>query len=89
MQVTRKVNFPYDQPIYRDLIPLTTVQHAQPVVTSRGPILQKDKEPMLANFIETKKPPIYYCLPKVKLENKGMLIDCNSLRLYHNIDKHL
>ncbi|KAJ8984323.1 hypothetical protein NQ317_012542 [Molorchus minor] len=82
-KVLRKVNFPYDQPIYKDLIPLTCDRvHSQPVISSRGPLPQKDKEPVLSDFLEKKEMPQYYCLPSIKIENKLTIIGSNNLRLY-------
>lgn len=50
---------------------------------------QKDKEPVLSNFSNPKQVPNYYCLPNVKLENKGMLVMNNNLTLYHTVKKGL
>ncbi|KAJ8942950.1 hypothetical protein NQ314_009863 [Rhamnusium bicolor] len=82
-KLSRKVNFPYDQPIYKDLIPLTCNRvQSQPVIASRGPLPQKDKEPVLSDFIEARKIPNYYYLPTVKIENKPITISNDNLRLY-------
>ncbi|KAJ8951728.1 hypothetical protein NQ318_012579 [Aromia moschata] len=82
-KVSRKVNFPYDQPVYKDLIPLSCNKiPSQPIITSRGPLPQKDKEPVLLDFIEARKVPQYYYLPNIKIESKLTTISSTNLRLY-------
>lgn len=88
-KVTRRVNFPYDKPIYKDLIPLEVDQcKSSTVISSRGPLPQKDKEPLLANFLDTKTMPKYYCCPSTKVENKFDTVTNNNLRLYQNIENY-
>lgn len=86
-KVTRKVNFPYGQPVFKDLIPLSNNEvKSQPSLVSRGPILPKDKEPVLSDFLEPRKPKIYYHLPNCgtkTFEERGIFISAtDSLRLY-------
>ncbi|KAG5883610.1 hypothetical protein JTB14_025184 [Gonioctena quinquepunctata] len=86
-KVTRKVNFPYSEPIYKDLIPLSCEQtHAQPLFQSREPLPQKDKEPLLSDFTHSGMVPNYYNLPNIKLENKVFTIASNNLKLYKLIE---
>lgn len=87
-KVTRKVNFPYDQPIYKDLIPLE-IDHCKSsaVISSREPLPHKDKEPLLFDFLETKSMPKYYCYPVIKVESKSNTITTNNLKLYHIAEK--
>lgn len=88
-QVTRKVNFPYEQHIYKDLIPLET-DHCKgtQIITSRGPLPQKDKEPVLSDFLETKPNPKYFCLPQINIEVRANTVTTNNLKLYHITEKH-
>lgn len=88
-KVTRKVNFPYDQNIYKDLIPLEIDHCKSPtVIASRAPLPYKDKEPVLSDFSKKKIVPKYYCLPNVNIENRATTVLSNNLRLYHIIEKH-
>ncbi|KAL1497685.1 hypothetical protein ABEB36_008604 [Hypothenemus hampei] len=66
-KVTRKVNFPCDQPVFRNLIPLTNneIKTLPPSVNLRGPIYQKDKEPILTDFLEPRKQKVIYHKPRI------------------------
>lgn len=87
--MTRKVNFPYEQHIYKDLIPLEIDQYKTPIsLSSRGPLPQKDREPILSDFLESKPIPKYYCYPNFKVDSKFNNITSNNLRLYYIMEKH-
>ncbi|XP_018567489.1 uncharacterized protein LOC108908065 [Anoplophora glabripennis] len=89
-KVTKKVNFPYDQTVYKDLIPLTyrKVQMQRP--PSRPPLPQKDIEPVLSDFLtprqSTEKQSFY--APTVKVEIEPVIISCDNLRLYRTLQKY-
>ncbi|KAF7265208.1 hypothetical protein GWI33_021319 [Rhynchophorus ferrugineus] len=52
-KVSKKVNFPYGQFVFKDLIPLCSEgTKSVPLIVNRGPVLQKDPEPKLNNFID-------------------------------------
>lgn len=46
------MNFPYDQIVFKDLLPLCTRSSAPPVLISREPAVQKDMEPSLSDFLK-------------------------------------
>ncbi|XP_023026493.1 uncharacterized protein [Leptinotarsa decemlineata] len=86
-KVTQKINFPYSEPNFRNLIPLSVSQApSQPLVASREPLPHKDKEPLLVDFVEQKTVPDYYSLPSVKIENRTLLVKSNNLRLYKMLE---
>lgn len=87
LQVTQKVNFAYDQHIYKDLIPLE-VDHCKlnPVISSREPLPHKDKEPLLSDFLEIKRTPNYCCYPVLKTDIVSNTITNNNLKLYHILE---
>ncbi|CAH1972069.1 unnamed protein product [Acanthoscelides obtectus] len=88
-KISRQVNFPYDKPIYKGLIPLTSEKYpSQPMTSSRPPLLQKDKEPLLSDFVELKKNCNYYFLPSVNIENTMNVVGCDNLRLYRILGKN-
>jgi len=87
-KVSRKVNFPYGQSVFKDLIPLTDNElKVQPVALTKGPAYQKDKEPILSDFFQARKQQVYYHNPRNSIkyleENKPHVFPTNSsLRLY-------
>nr|CAI5827547.1 unnamed protein product [Callosobruchus analis] len=88
-KISRQVNFPYDKAIYRDLIPLTSEKcSSQPMLSSRPPLPQKDKEPLLSDFIEPKKTSNYYFLPSLNIETPTNIVGSDNLRLYRILQKN-
>ncbi|VEN57374.1 unnamed protein product [Callosobruchus maculatus] len=88
-KISRQVNFPYDRAIYKDLIPLTSEKcSSQPMLSSRPPMPQKDKEPVLSDFIEPKKTCNYYFLPSVNIETPSSIAGSDNLRLYRILGKN-
>lgn len=80
--MTRKVNFPYDQPIYKDLIPLQGPTRPPLHLVSREPLPHKDKEPNLWDFIKVKEEKEFIYRPTINIEKSGPLPGLNNLRLY-------
>ncbi|XP_060521287.1 uncharacterized protein LOC132698957 [Cylas formicarius] len=85
-KITRRVNFPLDQPVYKDLIPLGSQQpKSQSVLPARAPLPAKDKEPLLSDFIEPKKVRNYCHTLNVKLPLSDSIVSVppsHNLRLY-------
>lgn len=82
-KVSRQVNFPYNQPIYKDLISLRCDKIPTPTFTApRSPLPQKDKEVVLTDFIKPRTVPNYYSLPNIDIEDKIVPCKNNNLRLY-------
>lgn len=78
------MNFPVDQPIYKNLIPLcTTKQTAQQnLPTSRPPMPNKDEEPTLSDFYTPKQNSEYIYKPTVANKQISVVKDVDCLRLY-------
>lgn len=56
-----------------------------PATTSRDPLPQKDKEPVLESFISIKPQKEFIYKPTIKLERKVILPKVNNLRLYKTL----
>ncbi|XP_057665192.1 uncharacterized protein LOC130899332 [Diorhabda carinulata] len=82
-KVSRQVNFPYNQPIYKNLIPLRCEKiPATTFTATRSPLPQKDKEVALTDFIKPRTVKNYYSLPSIDFEDKIVPCKNNNLRLY-------
>jgi hypothetical protein len=82
-KVTRKINFPVDQLIYKDLIPLQVPSRPPPVLSSREPLPQKDKEPVLSSYAKVKKAKEFIYQPSIKSSDRpSATLQLNNLRLY-------
>lgn len=78
------MNFPLDQPIYRNLIPLCStkpVSH-QSLVPSRPPLPNKDVEPSLSDFYIPKRNSEYSYKPVVINKSISVVKDADCLKLY-------
>ncbi|XP_044252931.1 uncharacterized protein LOC123003932 [Tribolium madens] len=87
-KMTRKVNFPSDKPIYKDLIPLEVPSKSPPVITSREPLPQKDREPILSNYVKPPESREFYYQPTPRLESQPPQSGFSNLRLYKLIQSH-
>ncbi|CAH1108259.1 unnamed protein product [Psylliodes chrysocephalus] len=85
-KVLKNLNFPYDKPIYKDLIPLMCEKNQSPPTSVRSPLPQKDKEPVLSDFLELKRFPDYFVLHSTEIEDKMSQSKNNNLRLYKILD---
>ncbi|KAJ3646613.1 hypothetical protein Zmor_024194 [Zophobas morio] len=81
-KVTRKVNFPADRPIYKDLIPLQVPAKSPPVLSSREPLPQKDKEPSLSSYAHPTAPREYIYVPSIKTNMRSTSSSVDNLHLY-------
>lgn len=83
IQVTKHMNFPIDQPIYRNLIPLCTKPQSQPTLPpSRPPLPNKDEEPSLSLFYTPKRNSEYSYQPSVLTRQSSVVKDVECLKLY-------
>ncbi|XP_050511666.1 uncharacterized protein LOC126887834 [Diabrotica virgifera virgifera] len=79
----KQVNFPYSQPLYKDLLPLRCDKpRTQPFAASRNPLPQKDKELLLADFVQPRNIPNYYSIPSIDINDKITPCRNTNLRLY-------
>ncbi|GJQ82259.1 hypothetical protein Trydic_g19458 [Trypoxylus dichotomus] len=81
-KITKQVNFPYEQPIYKDLIPLCVKMQSQPMIASRKPLPLKDKEPVLNDFFVPRKTPEYNYKVSNQIANKGQMRQYRGLKLH-------
>ncbi|XP_066140109.1 uncharacterized protein [Euwallacea fornicatus] len=85
-KISRKVNIPYDQQVFKDLIPLENSEaKLQKYVVAKSPIYQKCQEPVLADFLEPRVQRNYYHKPQkftqYLVDKKSSFAD--GLRLYN------
>lgn len=78
------MNFPVDQAIYRNLIPLCTTKPVaqQGLPPSRAPLPNKDEEPCLSDFYTPKRNCEYSCKPFVASKQVSVVKDVDCLKLY-------
>ncbi|CAH0563599.1 unnamed protein product [Brassicogethes aeneus] len=90
-KVTKKMNFPYDQAIYRDLIQLNSHGHQNQCLINKNKVFsnEKDLEPNLADFSDNYVVRERFYKPNVNSLNKG-LTNCNNnnLKLYNILRIH-
>ncbi|XP_066250360.1 uncharacterized protein [Euwallacea similis] len=85
-KISRKVNIPYDQPVFKDLIPLENSEvKIQKHVVTKSPVYQKCQEPVLADFLEPREQKNYYRKPQkftqYLVDKKSSFAD--GLKLYN------
>lgn len=78
------MNFAYDQPIYKGLIPLCTTKPEPQKVTSMSkfPTKAKDPEPNLSDFCTPKKLPEYTYQVTVESKPTMLVKQSDNLKLY-------
>lgn len=78
------MNFPYDQPIFKGLIPLCTSKPGPQKVPSvnKYPVKAKDPEPKLSDFCSVKQLPEFTY--RVTVDNKPSTVvkQSDNLKLY-------
>lgn len=81
------MNFAYDQPIYKGLIPLCTTKPEPPKVPSvhRYPVKTKDPEPKLSDFCTLKTLPEYTYHVTVESKPTALVKQCDNLKLYRTM----
>lgn len=83
-KITRKMNFPYDQPIYKGLIPLCTSKPQPQKVPSviRIPLKPKDPEPKLTDSLTPEKLPEYKYTVKIEKPTVPIIKENCNFKLY-------
>lgn len=77
------MNFPLDQAIYKNLVPLCTKPVTQPCFPpSRAPLPNKDEEPLLSDFYTPKRNTEYRYQASVGTKQTSVVKDVNCLKLY-------
>lgn len=61
-------------------------KNQSPPTSVRSPLPQKDKEPVLSDFLELKRFPDYFVLHSTEIEDKMSQSKNNNLRLYKILD---
>lgn len=95
-KVARQVNFPFDQAIYKDLVPLrcnkNNENQLQSTSSNRTLVHQKDKEPNLMDFVTQEKiVEEHHFLGKSGFnfkENKSAPLQQSNLSLYKALQLH-
>ncbi|KAF2899831.1 hypothetical protein ILUMI_06355 [Ignelater luminosus] len=84
-KVTKQLNFPYNKPIYKDLIPLCVRTSPQVPIASKEFVFQKEKEPLLSDFFTPKTLPEYSFQVPQQVNNRTVIKQFDGLKLYRTM----
>ncbi|XP_017780414.1 PREDICTED: uncharacterized protein LOC108565452 [Nicrophorus vespilloides] len=86
-EISKRMNFPCDRAIYKELIPVCSKPEQVIAHPARGPLPLKDKEPKLENFIRHKTLPEYTCSAATQSQEWNAVREHDGFKMYRYMQK--